>query len=69
MDPFECNSPLPPVPSPGDNESDTLLEKNQNVRPNKNFKFCKNKGRKDSELEKVEKDGKQENSKDFDPER
>ena len=69
MDPFECNSPLPPVPSPGDKESDTLLEKYQNVPHNKNFNFCKNKGRKDSELERLEKDGKQENSKDSDPER
>ena len=70
MDPFECFSPLPPTP--GDNESDTLLQRDQNARYNKKFNFdksAKNGGRKDSELEKVRKDGKPGNSKDSDPER
>ncbi|XP_028403689.1 fibroblast growth factor receptor 2-like [Dendronephthya gigantea] len=58
MDPFQCNSPLPPIPSPGDNENDSLLLKDQNERKGK-FQFDKairNKGRKDSEIEKMQND-------------
>ncbi len=60
MDPFECNLPLPPIPSSGDNENDSLQHKDQNERKEK-FRFDKairNKGRKDSEIKKMQKDHK-----------
>jgi hypothetical protein len=56
MDPFECNSPLPSIPPPGDNENDSLMLRYQNARRGK-FRFDKaigNKGRKDSEIEKMQ---------------
>ncbi|CAB4006801.1 vascular endothelial growth factor receptor 2-like [Paramuricea clavata] len=56
MDPFECNSPLPSIPSPGDNENDSLMLRYQNARRGK-FRFDKaigNKGRKDSEIEQMQ---------------
>jgi hypothetical protein len=68
MDPFECNSPLPPIPSPGDNENDSLLLRDQNARRGK-FRFDKaigNKGRKDSEIEKMQNDHRPEIIKDPD---
>ena len=72
MDPFELNSPLPPIPSPGNEETDTLLDKDQNA-PAKWFKFdkaIKNKAiRQDSELEKVKKDREPETSKDIELQR
>ena len=40
MDPFELNSPLPPIPSPGMNETDSLLTREQNDR-SKWFNFDK----------------------------
>lgn len=58
MDPFQCNSPLPPVPSPADNESFALLPRDQNARRDK-FRLDKgfgNKERKDSEIEKMHND-------------
>ncbi|XP_046852957.1 fibroblast growth factor receptor 2-like [Xenia sp. Carnegie-2017] len=62
MDPFQCNSPLPPVPSPADNESFALLPRDPNARRDK-FRFDKGfrkKGRKDSEIEKMHNDRKPE---------
>lgn len=69
LDPFECNSPLPPIPSPGDNDTDSLLLKDQSGRGQR-FNFNKSPkkkaARQDSELEKVRKDGQPEIEKDPD---
>ena len=63
MEPFECTSPLPPIPSPGENERDSLLLRDQNERGRK-FQFDKamrNKAaRQDSEIEKIQNDSKPE---------